>query len=80
MFEELLNAGINPSGWRTDFSKHSVDFSEIIQAAAPKDLGIPAIDNPKFMKPKEADEWIGNLEPVISMEIDGTPGPTPSRY
>ena len=71
LFEELLNAGINPSGWRTDFSKHSVDFSEIIQAAAPKDLGIPAIDNPKFMKPKEADEWIGNLEPVISMEIDG---------
>ncbi len=46
------------SQFSTDFSKHSVPYSEILSGGPPKD-GIPAIDEPKFVSIDEADEWIG---------------------
>jgi len=68
--EELRRAGISSRGWTTDFSRHSVPFSEILSAGPPRD-GIPPIDDPKFTTFEDADEYLGALEPVISFEING---------
>ena len=63
------------SEWpNTDFSRHSVDFAEIMSGGPPKD-GIPAIDDP-VVKPLDAfdddafaDGAIGPREPVISVAV-----------
>ncbi|MFQ5922295.1 MAG: DUF3179 domain-containing protein [Anaerolineales bacterium] len=47
----------------TDFSRHTIPYSEILSGGPPKD-GIPAIDNPQFVSVVEADEWLEDLEPV----------------
>ncbi len=52
----------------TDFTKHSVPYSEILSGGPPKD-GIPAIDSPKFVTVPEADEWLVPREPVILVQI-----------
>ncbi len=52
----------------TDFSIRSVSFDEILSGGPPKD-GIPAIDQPKFISPSEADEWLGPMEPVIQVQV-----------
>lgn len=52
----------------TDFSKHSVPYSEILSGGPPKD-GIPAIDEPKFISVDEADAWLKPQEPVILLQI-----------
>jgi hypothetical protein len=41
------------------------DIVEVIPAD-----GIPAIDDPRFIEPSEAG-WLGDLEPVIAVELDG---------
>ena len=70
-FEEALRrAGISTRGWKTDFSKHTVPYSEILSGGPPRD-GIPPIDNPKFTTPEDADEWIGDQEPVIAFAVNG---------
>lgn len=48
----------------TDFTIHSISYSEILSGGPPKD-GIPAIDDPQFVTVSEANEWLGELEPVI---------------
>lgn len=61
---------MNQIYWRdTDFSKCSIDMSEI-RSGGPKKDGIPSIDNPKFISFAEATE-LGNLEPVIGFEMNG---------
>ncbi len=61
--------GITDAEWpNTDFSKSLVDLNEIISGGPPKD-GIPAIDEPKFVSPKEAIEWLDAREPVIAVVI-----------
>lgn len=67
----MRNARFSPSEWRTDFRFHTVPYSEITQAAAARDGGIPALDDPKFATVQDADDWIGALEPVIAPEING---------
>lgn len=58
-----------PREWtRTDFSKHSVPFSEITSGGPPKD-GIPAIDEPKFEAADQLTLPIAPTEPVMSIEI-----------
>ena len=64
------NVPFSTVGWSTDFSKHSVSLDEILSGGPPKD-GIPAIDNPRFVSVREADDWIGEREPVIVFEHDG---------
>ncbi|GAB4350315.1 MAG: DUF3179 domain-containing protein [Gammaproteobacteria bacterium] len=63
-----LVAGSLPPGasaWPdTDFSKTSIDLEEILSGGPPKD-GIPAIDQPRFVSPQEAAEWLDPREPVI---------------
>ena len=68
--EELKRAGISTRGWETDFSRHSVPFNEIFSGGVPRD-GIPPLDDPKFTTPEQADQWLGDAEPVISFEING---------
>lgn len=54
----------------TDFKIHSIPYSEIFSGGPPKD-GIPAIDNPQFISVSEADEWLGDLEPVTIFAEQG---------
>ncbi len=69
--EELAKGIFSPSGWKTDFSLHTVPYENIVQAAAARDGGIPAIDNPVFISRQEADGWLFALEPVIAFESNG---------
>ena len=62
-FEQLT------SGWRTDFTRHSVPISEITFGGPPKD-GIPAIDRPRFVPAPDV-TFLGPREPVLSVEIAG---------
>jgi hypothetical protein len=60
----------DPSSWkrewpRTDFSRHSIDYSEVLSGGPPKD-GIPAIDHPHFVPVAEATD-LKPREPVISV-------------
>jgi hypothetical protein len=64
------NVPFSTAGWSTDFSKRSVPLEEILSGGPPKD-GIPAIDRPHFVSIREADEWIGEREPVIVFEHGG---------
>ncbi|MFQ6021530.1 MAG: DUF3179 domain-containing protein [Acidiferrobacterales bacterium] len=68
--EKLANSQIAPYGWKTDFSKYCVSFSEILSGGVPRD-GIPPIDNPKFTTTADADSWLGREEPVIVFEFNG---------
>jgi hypothetical protein len=54
---------------KTDFSKRSVDFDEIMSGGPPKD-GIPSINDPKFV-PLARIEGMAGTEPVISLKIGG---------
>ena len=57
-------------GWKTDFSKHSVPFSEI-RSGGPRRDGIPPIDNPRFIDVANPPDYMKDNEPVISVEING---------
>ena len=82
----LLAAGAlaNPTQWerefpKTDFTRSSVDFSEIISGGPPRD-GIPAINDPSFI-PVAAEDRIPDSEPVMTLEMEGqTPRAYPIRY
>lgn len=67
---KLAQSPISTYGWRTDFSRHTVPFSEILSGGVPRD-GIPPIDNPKFTTTKAASAWIGEQEPVIAFQLNG---------
>jgi hypothetical protein len=55
---------VSTSGWKTDFSKHSVPLSEIRSGGPPRD-GIPPIDGPRYASQGDADDWLASEEPVI---------------
>lgn len=57
-------------GWKTDFTKHSVPFNEIISGGPPRD-GIPSIDKPQFISVKEASEYLVDREPISVLELNG---------
>ncbi len=52
----------------TDFSRHTVPYSEVFSGGPPKD-GIPAIDAPKFVATAAADDWLGPQEPVVLVRV-----------
>ena len=70
----LLPAEEPPDGaedeYKTDFSKHSVPYSEILSGGPPKD-GIPALTDPELVTVAEADEWIEPQEPVVVVTAGG---------
>ncbi len=57
-------------GWKTDFSKHSVPYSEIRSGGPPRD-GIPPIDNPEFENVTDGGTGLADDVPVLSVEING---------
>ena len=76
------SASANPDrwkreGWTTDFSSHTVDYSEILSGGPPKD-GIPSIDDPQFVTIAEIDD-IADQEPVMGLEINGDARAYPLR-
>ncbi len=58
------------SSWKTDWTRHTIDYSEILSGGPPRD-GIPSIDAPKFISPEEASSWLRAQEPVIALQVDG---------
>lgn len=52
----------------TDFSRSSVDFTEILSGGVPRD-GIPALTDPAMIRVAEAD--LLGPEPVMTLELDG---------
>jgi hypothetical protein len=69
-----VTPGSVPGDWlaefKTDFSKHSVPYEEVLSGGPPKD-GIPPIDAPRFIAAADADAWLAGREPVIALEIGG---------
>jgi len=55
--------------WKTDFGNRTVDLGEIASGGPPKD-GIPAVDDPKFVDPEEADRWLDDREPVAIVHVE----------
>jgi hypothetical protein len=61
------------TGWNTDWSKSSIDLSELsrgIFASDPRDI-IKPIDNPEFETVDEASGWLVDREPVVLVERGG---------
>ncbi len=56
------------SEFTTDFSKHSVPYSEILSGGPPKD-GISPIDAPQFIPVNEAEEWLEDREPIVFVQV-----------
>ena len=56
--------------WQTDWTRHTIRYDEILSGGPPRD-GIPSIDHPKFVSPKEASAWLKDNEPVIALEVNG---------
>jgi hypothetical protein len=65
-------AGDPPAGaeseFTTDFSRSLVPFSEILSGGPPKD-GIPAIDQPVVVSSADAEGWLEDREPVVSVQV-----------
>ena len=57
-------------GWRTDWTRHTIPYHEIIAGGPPRD-GIPSIDAPRFISPAQAADWLDPREPVIALEVNG---------
>lgn len=80
---EYARAG-TPFDWKpewpqTDFSRHSVKWSEIFEGGPPKD-GIPSIDYPRFAGPGEFYPLkLGENEPVISFSYNNDARAYPLR-
>ena len=68
--EELAQVRWSTRAWVTDFSKHSVDLTEIIPGGPPKD-GIPAIDDPQFESAENGDRWLTDPSPVLALDVNG---------
>ena len=67
----FAQSGSDATDWpRTDFSRRTVELSEIESGGPPKD-GIPAIDRPKFVSAQMARTWLGAREPVIALRLQG---------
>jgi len=64
-------------GWRTDFTKSSIQFDEIASGGPPRD-GIPSIDVPAFAT-ASAVEDIDDREPVIMFPLEGSSRAYPLR-
>ena len=77
------SAAASPEHWRmqgwkkTDFSKTSIDYKEILSGGPPKD-GIPSIDKPKFVALDGA-HGLQPKEPVVSLALGGEARAYPLR-
>ncbi len=58
------------AGWKTDFTRHSVDLREIDSGGPSRD-GIPPLDKPAFLPVADGDAFLKDVEPVIAFEHNG---------
>ena len=68
-------------GWNTDWSKTTIDLSELIRgigSSDPRDA-IPPLDDPKFESVDDASQWLDGREPVAFLELDGEARAYPLR-
>jgi hypothetical protein len=65
---DLSKLSFDPTGWRTDFAKHSVALSEF-QSGGPQRDGIPPVDNPKPVGQASGDRFLTPRDPVIAVAI-----------
>ena len=71
-YEDALDsARFSTRGWQTDFSLHTVPYDEFLSGGVPRD-GIPPLDEPQFDSIADADRWLDDVQPVVSLEINGT--------
>lgn len=71
----------NVEGWLTDWSKATIDTSELVRgigSADPRDQ-IPPIDEPAFETVRDASEWLDDREPVALFELNGEARAYPLR-
>ena len=69
-YQNALDAARFPTGhWQTDFSLHTVPYDEFLSGGVPRD-GIPPLDDPQFESIADADTWLGDVQPVVSLEIN----------
>ncbi len=70
-YEDALDAArFRTGGWKTDFSLHTVPYDEFLSGGVPRD-GIPPLDAPQFESIADADSWLEDVQPVVSLEING---------
>ena len=69
-FSKLDSRVAQAPNWSTDWSRATIDTSEIFSGGPPKD-GIPPIDTPKFETTTQACDWLAANEPGAVVEIDG---------
>jgi hypothetical protein len=62
-------SSVDTTGWKTDFSRHSVPLSEFVNGGPPRD-GIPPIDEPRFVSIARAELFLADREPVIALEVN----------
>ena len=79
-----LSAAADPSFWKhewpnTNFEKTSVKNWVKIRSGGPAKDGIPALNDPEFIK-ASSETRIGAAEPVITVEINGDVRAYPVRY
>ena len=71
----------NVQGWNTDWSKATIDLSELrrgLSTADPRDV-IRPIDEPKLETVAEASQWLDDREPVVLVEAGGETRAYPLR-
>jgi hypothetical protein len=56
--------------WNTNWNRHTIRYEEILSGGPPRD-GIPSVDDPQFISPAGASEWLADNEPVIAVEFNG---------
>ncbi len=64
-------------GWKTDFSKSVVDWTEVFSGGPPRD-GIPSIDEPQFVSAARQQE-LTSTEPVVGLTLNGEARAYPLR-
>ena len=70
-YQDALDAARFSTGiWQTDFSLHTVPYNEFLSGGVPRD-GIPPLDEPHFESIADADQWLDDVQPVVSLEING---------
>jgi hypothetical protein len=59
---------VDKTGWKTDFSEHSVPLSEFQSGGPPRD-GIPPVDEPRPTSQADAERWLSDREPVLAVAV-----------
>ncbi|MBT98822.1 MAG: hypothetical protein CL902_09375 [Dehalococcoidia bacterium] len=68
--QKIEDSRFETRGWRTDFSRHTVDFGDILFGGVGRD-GIPPLDRPRFESIEEAASVMNDLEPIVTLEVNG---------